>query len=68
MVITTYSYMARNPDRSWWHRHTSLNLFGRSPTGMAKIRSSFETNRNVNGEIGRFLKNNFMVYDERMKA
>ena len=22
--------LARNPDRSWWHRHTSLWLFGRS--------------------------------------
>ena len=22
---------ARNPDRSWWHCHTSLKLFGRSP-------------------------------------
>ena len=22
--------LARNPDRSWWHRHTSVKLFGRS--------------------------------------
>ena len=22
--------LARNPDNSWWHRHTSLKLFGRS--------------------------------------
>ena len=23
--------LARNPDRSWWHRHTSLKLFCSSP-------------------------------------
>ena len=23
--------LARNPDKSWWHRHTSLNLFWPQP-------------------------------------
>ena len=23
--------LARNPDRSWWYRHTSIKLVGRSP-------------------------------------
>ena len=23
--------LARNPDRSWWHRHTTESFFGRSP-------------------------------------
>ena len=25
--------LASNPDRSWWHRHTSIDVLGRNPYG-----------------------------------